>query len=171
MRRPDFEWLELIEASRLITGEGGEIDIAPEHRYAVAIFDNGVALVAKGRREEMAIRYAIDRARKSQYAVHYFVEVEHEVLAAFLAGVTHATGKPIESFGSGVADSGDSGGDSGKLKERLAQYEAWAKELARSVVLATEAVQESRKHTESAQRHMLDLASRFNGNALKTGGR
>ena len=69
---------------QLLTGPGRELEVAPEDRRLVAVFAEGIAVVAHGCRWDSEIKAVFDRAYRARIEISEIVEAEtEEILAAY----------------------------------------------------------------------------------------
>ncbi|MDE0534199.1 MAG: ATPase, T2SS/T4P/T4SS family [Albidovulum sp.] len=66
----------------LITAPGGEIEIAPEGRAMIAVFRNGVAIVARGSRWSSETKAVLDRAFRANFEIGRIVEEDSDKILA-----------------------------------------------------------------------------------------
>ena len=81
----------------LITGPGGEIEIPSEGRAMIAVFRNGVAIVARGSRWSPETKAVLDRAFRANLEIGRIVEEDSDKILALYGNCEDYAAQKVES--------------------------------------------------------------------------
>ena len=83
-RRPDANPFAKLEAGQLVSGPGCALEVPIADRRLIAVFQGGLAVVARGSRWSPEVKAVLDRAFRAELDVHRIVEDESEnILKAY----------------------------------------------------------------------------------------